>query len=202
MFDQILTQIPQQACEHNALYIPNNASYAAIDALFLRISKKESPFLVEVFPIQVTIAKDNKHSDSVTSFYNHWNKWTSLYDGCVFSTTFLWIMENDRAVAQGTEKVREMRSGPSTIKPKHKVAYVPIAEVCFEVSDALRRYRENHKSYEDDVANLRNTPDAQSSANPPPMLSEELSKELSKEEPSQEEPSQEELSSESLYHKT
>jgi len=75
------------------LYIPLKFDCRAIDAVYLDVDPGTQ--VARVVAIRITVGKS--HSDSETSFYSRWSKWTRELATWTIESTFLWITANDKA---------------------------------------------------------------------------------------------------------
>jgi hypothetical protein len=159
---------PQAAKDENRnlFYLPFSYNFPAIDGIIvIRGLKKIEPdppprttrskkskgkekaeeehndaIEVHIIPIQVTFSGREKHSDSETHFFNHYNQWITalgLQDRKV-KFTFLWIVLDKKAIEVVGGRALVTRSGTRDI-PAYTRATVTFKDCDHQLGEALER---------------------------------------------------------------
>ena len=116
-------------------YVPLRFNQKTIDALFVSVDqKKKTAYLV---PIQITVAK--QHKDSESAFFADLPIWLLGLEDFKVKVTFVWIHDGERGRAQVKEKLKALRSRTVLINPDYEVLWVDIAQVDVELANTLAR---------------------------------------------------------------
>jgi hypothetical protein len=129
----ILSAIPAEDCEK--FFIPEDPFFKDIDALYLKVTKKEKR--VWVVPIRVTVAKT--HKDSEKAFYSRWESdWQKFFRGYELKTNFVWIVEDQRSWQAET---RTTMGNSKLISPEHEKIVVAVEDLKSSLGNELARIR-------------------------------------------------------------
>lgn len=121
--DDLIQAIPSVDCE--IFFIPESPFFKDINALYLKVDVEKETALV--VPIQITVAKTHKDSESV--FYSRWSNWQERFRGYKVETTFVWVVEDKQSWAVKEEEFKITRSQSKLISPEHEQIFVTVKDI-------------------------------------------------------------------------
>jgi hypothetical protein len=90
------------------LLVPATYNYGDINAPYLQVNPETASSII--VPIQIAVNSTHHWRLSSESFYAQWEKWQAHYCDYQLTTTFVWIVEDERAHRVVQEKTRETRT--------------------------------------------------------------------------------------------
>jgi hypothetical protein len=136
LFSELLPALSQKSS--STFLVPKAPTFEYIDAIHISVDNKA--LTVSITPIQITI--NPKHPDSETDFYTKfWGSIQKFFPDFTLSSTFLWIVEENRNFHEVEEQSRTLRSGSHVIVPRHTSMSITIGDLSKDIGTQLRNAR-------------------------------------------------------------